>query len=47
MNRKGVNYDIGTHLGDWNSRPGWDLTTVRRELEVIHNDLHCDAVRIS
>lgn len=47
MNRKGVNDDIGTHLGNWNSRPVFDLTVARRELEIIRNDLHCNAVRIS
>ncbi len=47
MNRKGVNYDVGTRLGDWAARPVFDLTVTRRELEIIRNDLHCNAVRIS
>ncbi len=47
MNRKGVNYDIGVYLGDWASRPVFDLTLIRRELEIIQNDLRCNAVRIS
>ena len=47
MNRKGINYDVGTHLADWNSRPVFDLHVVRRELEIIKNALRCNVVRIS
>jgi hypothetical protein len=46
MNIKGVNYDVGTVMGvNW--RPDYDRKTVQRELEIIKNDLHCNAVGIS
>jgi hypothetical protein len=46
MRVKGVNYDVGTVMGvDW--RPDYDPKVVRRELEIIKNDLHCNAVGIS
>lgn len=45
MKWKGVCYDVGRVLyGNW--RPDYDLKTVQRELEIIQNDLHCNAVRI-
>lgn len=45
MNRRGVIYDVGRVLGvPW--RPQLDQPTVRRELEIIRDDLHCNAVRI-
>lgn len=46
MNIKGVNYDVGTVMGvDW--RPDYDPQTVEREIEIIKNDLHCNAIGIS
>src|ERR1700685_51183 len=46
MRIKGVNYDVGTVMGvDW--RPDYDPKVVQRELEIIKNDLHCNAVGIS
>jgi hypothetical protein len=46
MQIKGVNYDVGTVMGvDW--RPDYDPKVVERELEIIQNDLHCNAVGIS
>ena len=46
MNIKGVNYDVGTVMfGNW--RPDYDPKVVQRELEIIKNDLHCNAVGIS
>lgn len=46
MEHKGVNYDVGTVMGvNW--RPDYDPETVHRELEIIKNDLHCNAVGIS
>ncbi len=45
MNRKGVSYDAGRVMG-FNWRPDFDPKVVRRELEIIKNDLHCNAVRI-
>lgn len=46
MNIKGINYDVGTVMGvNW--RPDYAPETVQRELEIIKNDLHCNAVGIS
>ena len=45
MKRKGVSYDVGRVMGG-NWRPVFDPQVVRRELEIIQNDLHCNAVRI-
>lgn len=45
MRLKGVCYDVGVVMG-FNWRPDFDLKTVRRELEIIKSDLHCNAVRI-
>ena len=45
MRRKGVSYDVGRVMGG-NWRPTFDLRVVRRELEIIKQDLHCNAVRI-
>lgn len=45
MKWKGVCYDVGRFLyGNW--RKDYDPKTVHRELEIIKNDLHCNAVRI-
>lgn len=45
MNRKGASYDVGQVMG-FNWRPSFDPKIVRRELEIIKNDLHSNAVRI-
>jgi hypothetical protein len=48
MNYKGINYDVGiptTH--GTSSREVFDPQIVRREIEIIRNDLHCNAIRIS
>jgi hypothetical protein len=45
MNRKGVSYDAGRVMG-FNWRPHFDPKIVKREFEIIKNDLHCNAVRI-
>jgi hypothetical protein len=45
VQRRGVSYDVGRVLG-LNWRPVFDPSAVRRELEVIQDDLHCNAVRI-
>jgi hypothetical protein len=50
LNRKGINYDVGTHTRGQHSpssRDRFDPAAVRREMEIIRNDLHCNAVRIS
>ncbi len=45
MKRKGVSYDVGRVMaGNW--RPVFNPEIVHRELEIIKNDLHCNAVRI-
>ena len=45
MQRRGVCYDVGRYLyGDW--RKDYNPQTVHRELEIIRDDLHCNAVRI-
>jgi hypothetical protein len=46
MRLKGVGYDAGAVMG-FNWRPYFDVPTVRREFEIIKNDLHCNAVRIN
>jgi hypothetical protein len=47
MKRKGVIYDVGTvYAGRLNTRPVFDAAVTRRELEIIKDDLHCNAVRI-
>jgi len=48
MKRKGINYDIGIEFHhDYMSRPKFDTSIIHRELEIIRNDLHCNAIRIS
>ena len=46
MKRKGVNYDVGRVLMGYLQRPAFDTRVVHRELEIIKNDLHCNAVKI-
>lgn len=43
---KGVSYDVGSVMGG-NWRPDYNPRTVHRELEIIKNDLHCNAVEIA
>jgi hypothetical protein len=45
MKIKGVCYDVGAVMG-FNWRPVFNPKVVHRELEIIKNDLHCNAVRI-
>jgi len=46
IEHRGVNYDVGTQMGvNW--RPDYSPKTVYRELGIIRNDLHCNAVGIS
>ena len=50
MRRKGINYDVGTFTRgkrEPSSRDIFDPIVVRREMEIIKNDLHCTSVRIS
>jgi hypothetical protein len=45
---RGINYDVGTPFRKGRlSRPGFDETIVRKEIEIIRNDLRCDSIRIS
>jgi hypothetical protein len=46
MRTRGVCYDVGRVLMGQNWRPIFDLHELHRELEIIQNDLHCNAVRI-
>jgi hypothetical protein len=46
MRLKGVCYDVGREMMGRNWRPDFDPRVVRRELEIIRNDLHCNAVRL-
>ena len=46
MNRKGVCYDVGNVMA-FNWRPSFKPEQVRRELQIIKEDLHCNAVRIT
>ena len=46
MKINGINYDTGFFVGE-DSRPDFDEATAGRELRVIADDLHCNAVRIS
>jgi hypothetical protein len=48
MRLNGVNYDVGIYpFGEARpSRAIFDPAIVRREIEIIRNDLHCNAIRI-
>ncbi len=45
MRAKGIGYDTGFSFDGTTRRP-FDHTVVRRELEIIRDDLHCTAVRL-
>ena len=47
MRGKGINYDTGAHPAGGCTRTSFDSATVRREMQIIADDLHCTAVRIS
>jgi hypothetical protein len=47
MRARGINYDTGTFPGNSLTRKTFDSQAVRREMAVIAEDLHCDAVRAS
>lgn len=47
MRARGINYDTGFLPGQGLSRKDFTPGTVRRDMAVIADDLHCDAVRIS
>ena len=45
--RKGITYDTGFRSAGTSTREPFDPEIVRREMRVIRNDLHCDAVRVT
>ncbi|MEU5301053.1 hypothetical protein ACH4YO_16080 [Streptomyces noursei] len=47
MRAKGITYDTGFTPGGKSSRPVFDADAVRREIRIIADELHCDAVRIT
>lgn len=47
MKRKGINYDVGIDMNHQLTRQTFEIEVVHRELEIIKNDLHCNAVRIA
>jgi hypothetical protein len=47
MKRKGVTYDTGRIVDGRSWRPEFDPAEARRELAIIRDDLHCNAVRIT
>ncbi|RSM85808.1 hypothetical protein DMH04_16580 [Kibdelosporangium aridum] len=47
MRAKGITYDTGFVRNDTISRERFDLEVVERELRIIRDDLHCNAVRIT
>ncbi|WP_214103068.1 hypothetical protein [Acrocarpospora catenulata] len=47
MRARGINYDTGFLPGEQISRRHFDLRAVQYDIDVIANELHCDAVRIS
>jgi hypothetical protein len=46
MRLKGVNYDVGRVLEGHLMRQTFDTKVVHRELEIIKDDLHCNAVKV-
>ncbi|WNV88054.1 hypothetical protein [Umezawaea sp. Da 62-37] len=46
MRAKGITYSTGFVVHGKNSLPEFDPDRVRRELEIIRDDLHCNAVRV-
>lgn len=47
MRGKGINYDTGFLNAGTSTHEPFDPEMVRREMRVIHDDLHCTAVRIT
>jgi hypothetical protein len=47
MRYKGINYDVGTvFAGNISTRDEFDPAVMRREIDIIKNDLHCNALRL-
>lgn len=47
MRFKGINYDTGFISAGTTTREPFDPHVVKREMQIIHDDLHCNAVRIT
>jgi hypothetical protein len=47
MRAKGINYDTGFINKGVSSRDPFDIAVVTRELQIIRDDLHCNAVRVT
>ena len=48
MKYKGINYDVGTTTTTGRTtRPVFETDIVAREIDIIKNELHCNAIRIS
>jgi hypothetical protein len=48
MNIKGIDYDLGNFYGGGHpTRPTFDRTAVKHDIEVIKRDLHCNAIRLN
>src|SRR4051794_23452350 len=47
MRGRGITYDTGFFPGGKESRAAFDPETVRRDMRVIADELHCNAVRIT
>ncbi len=47
MRGKGINYDTGFINKGVSSRDPFDIEIVKRELQIIRDDLHCNAVRVT
>src|SRR5215475_3950673 len=47
MRGKGITYDTGFLSAGTSTREPFEPAVVRREMQIIHDDLHCNAVRIT
>ena len=45
MRRKGINYDVGRVM-PFNWRPDYKIEIIHKEIDIIKNDLHCNAIKI-
>lgn len=47
MRTKGITYDTGFVCAGTTNREPFDPKVVKREMQIIHDDLHCNAVRVT
>lgn len=47
MSIKGINYDTGFISAGTTTHEPFDPQVVKREMQIIHDDLHCNAVRVT